>query len=58
MEGEACKEGEGEALSSICALEGVIISHLGVRGAKTVICWEGSSRRNLEEDVVVKCRER
>lgn len=34
--------GQGQALSSISASEGVIISHPGVTGAKTVIWKEGS----------------
>lgn len=53
-----CERGQGQALGSISALEGVIISHPGVTGAKTVIWREGSVGKNLEEDVVAKWRER
>lgn len=54
-----CVRGQGQAPGSISALEGVIISHPGVTGAKTVICREGKWRPNLEEeDVVAKWRER
>lgn len=42
VEVEVCECGQGRALSSISALEGVIISHPGVTGAKTVIWREGS----------------
>lgn len=47
----------GQALSSISASKGVIISHPGVTGAKTVIWREGGKwRQNVEEDVVVQWR--
>lgn len=36
-----CKRGRGQTLCSISASEGVIISHPGVTGAKTVIWSEG-----------------
>lgn len=39
-------------------LKCVIISHPGVTGTKTVIWREGCERKNLEEDVVEKWRER
>lgn len=39
---EVCEWGQGQALSSISASEGVIISHPGVTGANTVIWREGS----------------
>lgn len=39
---EVCKRGQDQALGSISALEGVIIFHPGVTGAKTVIWKEGS----------------
>lgn len=42
VEVEVCEQGQGRALSSISVSEGVIISHPGVTGAKTVIWREGS----------------
>ena len=42
VEVEVCEQGQGRALSSICASEGVIIANPGVTGAKTVIWREGS----------------
>lgn len=40
-----CERGQGQALTSISASQGVIISHPGVTGAKTVIWTEGSGRK-------------
>ncbi|CAB1456656.1 unnamed protein product [Pleuronectes platessa] len=53
VEVEVCEWGQGQALSSISALEGVIIPHPGVTGANTVI-WMESRRRNPEEEAVAE----
>lgn len=49
-----CDRGQGQALRSISALEGVIISHPEVTGAKTVIWREGSGLKTWMGGVVAK----